>query len=39
MPEQEGLAPRVTILQGTLAKAIGIVGGYIATSAPLVDFI
>jgi 5-aminolevulinate synthase len=37
--EREGLAQRVTIVQGTLAKAFGLVGGYIAASAPLIDFV
>jgi 5-aminolevulinate synthase len=37
--EREGLAPRVTILEGTLAKGFGVVGGYIAGSASLCDFV
>lgn len=37
--EQEKLAHRITVVQGTLAKAFGLVGGYIAASTGLVDFI
>ncbi|QGX98372.1 5-aminolevulinate synthase [Roseovarius faecimaris] len=37
--EREGLADRVTVIEGTLAKAFGVMGGYVAASAALCDFI
>jgi 5-aminolevulinate synthase len=37
--ERDGVLDRITIVQGTLAKAIGVVGGYIAASKSLTDFI
>ncbi len=37
--EREGLADRVDVIQGTLGKAFGLIGGYIASNALLVDFI
>jgi len=37
--ERDGVSDRITILQGTMAKAIGVIGGYVAGSAAMVDFI
>ncbi|MGE0666199.1 MAG: 5-aminolevulinate synthase [Sphingomonadales bacterium] len=37
--ERDGVLDQVTIVQGTLAKAFGTMGGYVAGSANLCDFI
>ena len=37
--ERDGAEAEVDIIQGTLAKAFGVVGGYIASTAATVDFI
>ncbi len=37
--EREGLMDRIDIIQGTLAKGFGVVGGYIAASEALCDFV
>ena len=37
--EREGLAHRIDLIEGTLGKAYGVVGGYITGSANLCDFI
>ena len=37
LSEREGLARRIDVIEGTLAKGFGSLGGYIAANAAVID--
>ncbi len=37
--EREGIMDRLTVIEGTLGKAFGVMGGYITASSDLIDFV
>jgi 5-aminolevulinate synthase len=37
--DREGLSDRLTVIEGTLAKAFGVIGGYITGSSTICDFV
>ena len=37
--EREGLTDRISIIEGTLGKAYGVIGGYISASENLIDYV
>ena len=39
LAEQLGLMQRIDVIEGTLAKSFGVVGGYITGSAALIDYV
>jgi 5-aminolevulinate synthase len=37
--EREGVMDRLTVIEGTLAKGFGVIGGYVTASKPIIDAI